>query len=363
MTVMPAAMGQRSETTERPSMSFQGELLTVGFSMWALFGAFLDGWAHTKPGWTETFFTPFHAVFYSGFATMAAWVIWSILQNRRTGYHGQAAIPVGYGQAVVGLITFGVGSVADFLWHYTFGIERAGERLASPAHLLLFIGGTLVITSPLRAAWAARTPGSAAPSLRDFLPALLSMTLLSTTIAFFAFNIWGFRSAEYLGTLQLDAFLHSVAPDAARSVRGLLQAHVFASVLITNLILLAPVLVLLRRWRLPFGSCTILFTFPTLWMTGLAEFRFSEAILAALTAGVVADVLCEKMDLAPTRLAAFRTFATVVPVVLWSSYFLVTVLLWGVAASPPMWAGAIFFTGMSGLGLSLVMAPAPFERA
>ncbi len=111
MTVMPAAVGQRRDATDRPRMSYQGELFTVGFSMWALFGAFLDGWGHSKPGWSETFFTPFHAVFYSGFTAMAVWVVWSIRQNRRAGYQGPAAIPVGYDQAVVGLITFGVGTV------------------------------------------------------------------------------------------------------------------------------------------------------------------------------------------------------------------------------------------------------------
>ncbi len=197
-----------------------------------------------------------------------------------------------------------------------------------------------MITSPLRAAWAARTPEEGdAPSLHDFLPALLSMTLTTTAIAFFAFNVWGFLSAEYLGRLQLDLFLRSVAPDAIRSVTGLVQAHVFANVLITNLILLAPVLTLLRRWRLPFGSCAILFTFPTLWMSGLAEFRFPEAILAAATAGLVADVLCEKIDPVATRLGAFRAFATAIPVALWSIYFLMTALLWGIAASPAMWGG------------------------
>jgi hypothetical protein len=96
------------------------------------------------------------------------------------------------------------------------------------------------------------------------------------------------------------------------------------------------------------------------WVGGIP---ISCAILAALIAGVVADVLCEKIHPVATRPAAFRVFVTAVPLVLWSIYFLVTVLLWGVAASPPMWAGGIVFTGVSGLGLSLVMVPSPNERA
>lgn len=341
-------------------LSWRGEMLTVLFSAWALAGAYLDGWAHGKVIQFETFFTPWHAVFYTGFFAMAAWVIWTVRANRIAGYPSPAAVPVGYELAITGLLIFGAGTVADFLWHEVFGIEQAGERLSSPAHLALFVGGVLVITSPLRAAW--RDPAMpAAPSLRMFLPALLSLTLLATAGSFFFLHVWGFHAADVLGTAQLDRLLDPLTafPETGRTVLALAQIRVFGGIIITTLLLLGPLLALLHRWDPPFGSATILFTTTVLWMTALTEFRFAEAIPVALLAGLIADVLIRTLRPSPTRAGAFRLVAMAVPMVLWSLYFLATELRWDLAVSPELWVGGIFFTGIAGLGMSLAAVPAP----
>jgi len=45
----------------------------IAAAMWFIAGLILDGWAHGHIDMShETFFTPFHAVFYSGFAAVAA---------------------------------------------------------------------------------------------------------------------------------------------------------------------------------------------------------------------------------------------------------------------------------------------------
>ena len=44
----------------------------VGLSAWLIGGVFLDGWAHVNLPGLETFFTPWHAVLYSGFLAVAA---------------------------------------------------------------------------------------------------------------------------------------------------------------------------------------------------------------------------------------------------------------------------------------------------
>jgi len=42
-------------------------LVTILVSWWLMIGIFIDGWAHNTQGEAlETFFTPWHAVFYSG---------------------------------------------------------------------------------------------------------------------------------------------------------------------------------------------------------------------------------------------------------------------------------------------------------
>ena len=42
---------------------------------WLLVGVMVDGWAHNNLEALETFFTPWHALFYSGFVATAGWVL------------------------------------------------------------------------------------------------------------------------------------------------------------------------------------------------------------------------------------------------------------------------------------------------
>lgn len=343
---------------ERPFLSWRGELLTVFLSTWTIAGAFLDGWVHAKFGRPDTFFTPWHAVFYSGYAALSVWVLWSVASFRRQGRNPWEAIPAGYEWGVLGLFIFLVGVVGDFLWHSVFGIEQAGERLASPAHLLLFIGGLLTVTSPLRAAWT--TQEVKAPSLRRFLPGLLSLTLTTTVIAFMLWHLWGFDSVQWLGAAQYDQFRSqfTAAPQAARQLLFLAQARVAGAILVTNLVLLAPVLLMLRRWRVPFGSVTILFSVTAIFMAALREFWLVETVAIALLAGLAADILVRMLDPSPLRVFAYRIFATAVPFVVWSLYFIITHLRWGLTTSPELWVGGVFFTAVTGLTLSLLMVPA-----
>lgn len=44
----------------------------VALSAWLLVGLFVDGWAHVNLRSLESFFTPWHGLFYSGFFAVAA---------------------------------------------------------------------------------------------------------------------------------------------------------------------------------------------------------------------------------------------------------------------------------------------------
>lgn len=84
-----AILLEHNAQPDQARLSWRGEMLTVFFSAWALAGAFLDGWAHSRVIQFETFFTPWHAVFYTGFFAMAAWVIWTVRANRVAGYRAR----------------------------------------------------------------------------------------------------------------------------------------------------------------------------------------------------------------------------------------------------------------------------------
>ena len=151
-------------------------------SCWLTGGLFLDGWAHNHFGSMETFFTPWHAVLYSGFAAImtALAVAWLRgLYNRRPL---TSAVPKGYELSALGVLLFGIGGMLDLLWHVRFGIEAGTDALLSPTHLLLAASGILIITGPLRAAWRRR---EARLGWRTGAPAIAAATLTLAALGFF----------------------------------------------------------------------------------------------------------------------------------------------------------------------------------
>gem|GEM_PF-3537078 len=60
------------EVGARPQLSSREHLITVLLAAWMTAGIFIDGWAHINLTPLETFFTPWHAVFYSGFLQLRA---------------------------------------------------------------------------------------------------------------------------------------------------------------------------------------------------------------------------------------------------------------------------------------------------
>jgi len=158
--------------------------LIVALSAWWLGGPYLDGWAHRHVPALETFFTPWHAVLYSGFAACAVALLVTLARNLRCGYSWRKSLPAGYGLSLVGAAIFLVAGALDLLWHTLFGIERSVEALLSPTHLLLATGGVLLVSGPLRAAWR-RLPPGARLTWRTGAPALLALLYCYSGLAFF----------------------------------------------------------------------------------------------------------------------------------------------------------------------------------
>ena len=55
-----------------PVASYRTNLVTMLLGLWFTVGLFFDAWAHNNEAHPETFFTPSHTVYYSGFAATAA---------------------------------------------------------------------------------------------------------------------------------------------------------------------------------------------------------------------------------------------------------------------------------------------------
>ncbi len=334
----------------RPRLSPREDGVTLVLSLWLIIGLFVDGWAHNNLTELETFFTPWHALFYSGFTACAAWFAWLVIRGQDRGLRGLTGVPVGYGLGLAGLAVFAVGGAGDFTWHAVFGIEQDLDALFSPTHLLLMLGMALIVTSPLRAAWHAPDDGDAA-RLTRFLPALLSTTLLAALVAFFFMYLSAFTDlsptvgAEEAQREGLDVYWF--------------QLSGIASALVTNLVLVVPVLHLLRRWHLPFASVTVLFTVVAVLTNAINGFDSVVTVIPAVAAGLVGDVLIARLRPSPARPVAYRTLGALLPLALWSGYYATLGVTAGIGWSLEMWTGMIVYNAFAGLLVAQLFLPLP----
>lgn len=343
----------RSRTTVPPERgryrtSGRQDVLTVVFAAWLVFGVFVDGWAHTNLGDLESFFTPWHGLLYSGFGASAAWIGWLVMKGQEAGHRGVDAFPEGYGVAAIGAAVFGTAGLVDMVWHTLLGIEIGAEALYSPPHLALFVGALLLGTSPLRAHLELR--GERAPWV-----AIASMTVLLAAVSFFLIQMSGFlmwgpteASREWIASQRAGGdFPHAAYMDRLA----------IASVLISSTMMMAPVLFLVRRWRLPFGAVAVMWTVPVALLTSVEEFEQWPGVLAALAAGLVADTLVHRLRPSGSRVGAFLLTGLLLPVGLWLAEFAALGLQLGLAWSPELWGGTTTLAALGGAGLALLMRP------
>jgi len=326
----------------------------VAFSAWMMGGAYLDGWAHAHIPQLESFFTPWHGVLYSGYLVLAMLLTGNYLRNLRDGYAWRHAVPIGYELSLIGALVFALGGLGDMMWHQLFGIEENIEALFSPTHLMLAVGAGLMVSGPLRAAWM--QDEDAAARWRTWLPALLSLVLFYTVLAFML------QPYQPLG--------FPIAAEGARpSIAALFetrQALGIAGILLQTALSMGLVLLMLRRWSPPVGSLTLFFGIPTI-MVALMRFRRLATgpfpmVAAGILAGLVADFLLWQLKPSPARRATFRLFAVAVPVALYVIYFSALLLSGGIWWTVHLWTGSIVIAGIAGWLLSYLVLP-PLQPA
>ena len=319
------------------------DLITVILASWLTLGGFVDGFAHRNLDTPETFFTPWHAVLYSGFLAVAFWLAWLVIRDRPRAASLTGAIPSGYGTSVAGVVVFMAGAIGDMMWHIVFGIEVSIDALLSPTHLLLLIGALLILSGPVRAAWFDHDPPA---GLRPMLPPVLAATMAAAQVGFF-FQYMDGTSVRFMETPYLPG---------AESGYFAVVAGV-GSVLITTMILMGALLLLMRRWVLPFGAGLILFGGFGLLMELLEGFDFPQELIAPVLAGLTVDLLTRALRPEPDPPGSLRILAFVVPVVMWIPHFGLFAVSSEINWPVSVWTGLIFFAGLAGVGLSLLVFP------
>lgn len=330
---------------EAPPSSAKFDWLMTVLGAWFVSGVFVDGWAHNHlDSALETFFTPWHAIMYSGFAACGLALAVAAALNRRKGFPWSRSLPPGYLPSLVGAGIFALGGGFDMAWHLTFGIEKDLEALLSPAHLVLAVGGVLILSGPMRAAW--RRPG-APRGLVAALPLILSMTFALSLVSFMSQFAHPVRHLA-TGFRPMDGAFADL--QQGRAVAG----FIIQTALLTGLALLA-----VRRWgaSLPFGTFAVLFGLNMYGMSLMTdEYRL---VWAAAIAGLLADAKVRKLRPSLANVRGLRMFATEVPAIyalLVILTLLVTERTWW---SVHMWTGTVVVAGVAGLFLSYLAAPPP----
>ena len=323
-------------------VSLRFEWLVVLSSLWLFAGLYLDGWAHNNIADTfDSFFTPWHGVLYSGYAVTAAVLGLTYLSNVRKGYGWLRALPSEYMLSWLGAIIFGVAGNLDFIWHSIFGFEKSVEALVSPSHLILAVGGVMMMSGPLRTAWRKFD------SQENKMPwhAFLSLFFVVGVFTFFTQFSNAFSHPQlFVGKAPAgDTYFSDVA--------------LISYVLIPSVLLMSAIIMTVLRWKLPVGSLTLLLAGNSTLMF-LMTWRYSheqwQILIAALVGGILADVLLVAFKPSVKREKALRWFSFSVPASLFLLYFLSLILTQGIWWNSNMWLGMIFFSGVTGLGLSLL---------
>jgi hypothetical protein len=138
-------------------------------------------------------------------------------------------------------------------------------------------------------------------------------------------------------------------------------SHGMASMIVTTLVLLGPILLLLRRWAVPFGAITAIFVGYGLLVNIMTEYRDIVLIIPLLLAGVAIDLLQRRLGgkRADGRLTlgGIRAIGPAAAAVLWCSYYLVLALDKGIGWTPTLWVGALVIGIMTGFGVAFLIAP------
>lgn len=321
------------------------DLLVSVITLWISCGFFLDAWAHGHVP-VETFFTPYHGVFYSGM--LALFVVVAI-------YAARASIPQSYRYPLLGIPIFLLSGVGDLAWHHFLGIEEGIDALLSPTHQGLGLGIFFIAAGPIISALRNRT---ALRSLPDQLPLIFALATWIELVHFgtaYAFDpgAGATNAPPAIGPFTPD-YLTAIALGYYKSGMGVLVI-LFQSIVMAGFGLFAG-----TRFPLRPGALTLMYVLGN--FAAAAAFTNDTPLLAtvivmSLVAGIVGDVIVALAQPTPERAIAYRLLGAAVPASYFATYFIVTAAVdrvwwdWNVTLGAVIWAGVI------GFGLTLLSQP------
>lgn len=333
---MAMAAASRAPVTEAARIQ-RAHVVTGVLVLWMTLGTYLDGWAHTHLISTqESFLTPWHGILYSGWLGAAVWI------------HLHRDLP-GYGVGRIGAIAFGVGGIFDFAWHTAFGIEVDMEALLSPPHLLLVASHLLIISTPLLALWGSEIPRR--PGWREFTPVALSLIAGVALVSFI--TPYGSPFNDHLPSMEFSQ--GTFGPETRLR---LAQEAGVVTFWVSTLIYVTPLLAILKRWRPPFGTATLVIGVSAVGVMIVDPLLLGAPVLAlpGVAAGLVADVLISELDPGPERRTSFLALGALTPLPIVALSLLAVELEWGLGWGVNFVTGSMVIASLVGFGLALALS-------
>jgi hypothetical protein len=321
------------------------DLIVSIITLWISCGFFLDAWAHGHVP-VETFFTPFHGVFYSGM--LALLIVVAV-------YAARGAIPRTYRYPLLGIPIFILSGLGDLVWHHVLGIEEGIDALLSPTHQGLGLGVFFISAGPILS--ALRNRGELR-TFTDQLPLIFSLATWIELIHFgtaYAFDPGAGRvnAPPPIAPFTPD-YLTAIALGYYKSGMGVLVV-LFQSTVMAGFALFAG-----TRFPLRPGALTLMYVLGN--FAAAAAFTNDTPLLAtvvgmSIVAGMLGDVIVARLHPVPENMGAYRLLGTAVPAAYFATYFIIT------AAAERVWwdwnvmLGAIIWAGVIGFGLTLLSQP------
>jgi hypothetical protein len=328
------------------------DLLIGVVGLWLALGFIWDGWAHLHVA-LESFFTPYHAIFYAAMLTGSAILVTTAVRNRARGYTGLNALPAAYRLPLIGVPMFFIGGIGDLIWHAAFGVEDRIEAVTSPTHQLIVLGVMFVISGPILSALEAR---GKLRSLRDLVPMIFALAALLEFIHLG--TAYAFDPAAAQIYYPPNGVLYS--PDYVTSMTLMLYkiGSGVAIVILQSAILMAFALWLVSRFALKPGAMTLFFLLGNGMIAAMLTndtALLPTYVAMSLAAGIAGDVIVARLHPAPSRTGALLVFGLVVPVVYYATYFIITLATGGVWWNWSLVLGSLVWSACVGGGLSLLV--------
>ncbi len=317
--------------------------------VWMVTGLFLDGWAHRnqKP---ETFFSPWHAVLYSGFIASAVWMLRVVRSHQHEGNSLRRSIPVGYGLRIIGVSVFGVGAIGDLIWHQIFGIEADIEALLSPTHLVLLTGGLLMAAGPIASTFR-RTGDAQKPTWSSVGSVIAAVGFMLSVLQFFLMYLspydYGKYDYDYLEARGRSNWLgNEVLVDG------------IASALIFSILVGVAMNFLVKHVRVPRGGFAVIIFVPAILQSILNSFDTASRLIGPAVAALVAEATWPRVRnslASPNRVAVVAGWISCLALI--TNYG----MLIGVALSQKLtwavhlWAGLPFLAALFAGVISVVV--------